>query len=109
MILLAIYKTDRQRWNSDIRDQNRCLSLFTEYMEQVNGNEITLEEAQNQLRDYLHSLDPLAFPVQATPGIDNVYDKTLIPSVDTMPWTLFCVVCERHTNRTRTVSGTAQD
>ena len=78
-------------------------------MEQVNGNEITLEEARNQLRDYLHSLDPLAFPVQATPGIDNVYDKTLIPSVDTMPWTLFCVVCERHTNRTRTVSGTAQD
>ena len=53
-------------------------------MEQVNGNEITLEEAQNQLRDYLHSLDPLAFPVQATPGgtgIDNVCDKTLIPSV----------------------------
>ena len=108
VILLAIYKTDRQRWNSDIRDQNRCLSLFTEYMEQVNGNEITLEEARNQLRDYLHSLDPLAFPVQATlggTGIDNVCDKTLIPSVDTVTWTLFCVACERHTNRTRTVSG----
>ena len=40
VILLAIYKTDRQRWNSDIRDQNRCLSLFTEYMEQVNDQSI---------------------------------------------------------------------
>ena len=63
IILIAIYRDNRDEWNNNTCDENRCISLFTEYMEQVDNNEITLEQARNQLREYFHELDPLTFPI----------------------------------------------